>query len=121
MKKAQNNLNPALMESEVSLISRGSSFEGTLRLQSITRFHGILKGKLIGEPNSLIIISETGLIEGEIEADSIWIEGFVRGDVRAKTKITLSSSGRVLGNLQGPSLEIQPGAYFEGQCKMENL
>ena len=52
----------------------------------------------------------------EIDGDTIWIEGFVRGDIRARTRIVLSRTARVIGNLEGPFIEIQPGAYFEGRC-----
>ena len=109
----------AFRESEISLISEGSSFEGTLELSSVARFHGTLKGTLKGKPGSLIVVGESGVIEGQIDADTIWLEGFVRGEVKAQTKIILTPSARVIGDLNSPAIEIQPGAYFEGNSRME--
>lgn len=108
-----------LQESEVSLISEGSRFEGTLELDSVARFHGSLRGRLAGKPGSLIVLGESGIVEGEIDADTIWVEGFVRGGVRARTRVVLSPTARVIGDLESPSIEIQPGAYFDGNCRME--
>jgi cytoskeletal protein CcmA (bactofilin family) len=108
-----------LQESEVSLISEGSRFEGTLELDSVARFHGALRGRLVGKPGSLIVLGESGIVEGEIDADTIWVEGFVRGGVRGKTRVVLSPTARVIGDLESPSIEIQPGAYFDGNCRME--
>ena len=108
-----------LQESEISLISEGSRFEGTLELDSMARFHGTLRGRLAGKPGSVVVLGEPGVVEGEIDGDTIWIEGFVRGDIRARTRIVLSRTARVIGKLEGPFIEIQPGAYFEGRCRME--
>ncbi|MBU6375047.1 MAG: polymer-forming cytoskeletal protein [Bdellovibrionales bacterium] len=106
-------------ESEISLISEGSHFEGTLELTAVARFHGTIKGKLKGKPGSLIVLGESGVVEGQIDADTVWLEGFVRGEVKAQTKVILTPSARVIGNLISPSIEIQPGAYFDGTSRME--
>ncbi len=108
-----------LHESEVTLISEGSRFEGTLELDSVSRFHGTLRGRLAGKPGSLIILGESGIVEGDIDADTIWVDGFVRGGVHARTRLVLSPTARVIGDLESPSIEIQPGAYFDGNCRME--
>lgn len=110
-----------LRESEVSILSEGSRFDGTLELDSVARFHGHLKGTLKGSDGSLIILGETGQVEGQIEADTVWIEGFVQGKVRARTKILLAPTARVLADLESPAIEIQPGAHFDGACRMEKI
>ncbi len=106
-------------ESEISLFSEGSRFEGTLELDSVARFHGSLKGKLAGKIGSLIVLGESGIVEGEVEADTLWVEGFIRGEVRAHTKIVLAPTARVIGDLRSPVIEIHLGAYFDGNCRME--
>ena len=48
--------------------------------------------------------------------DEIIIDGFVHGDVNAKSKVTLSESGRLVGNVISPKFEIRFGAHFEGKA-----
>ena len=108
-------------ESEVTLISPSNHFEGTLEVESIVRMHGSIRGKLVGKPGSIIVLGETSLVEGEIEADTLWVEGFVRGKIQARTKILLRPAARVIGHLEAPSIEIHLGAYFEGTSQMEKL
>lgn len=109
-----------MSESEVTIVSEASSFDGTLELGSVARMHGSLKGKLIGRPGSMIVIAESGHIDGRIDADTLWVDGFVRGEIAARTRVVLSSTARVFGNIHAPAIEIQPGATFEGRCRMES-
>ena len=45
------------------------------------------------------------------------INGLVRGSIRATESVELTSSARVIGNIETTALSIQPGAIFEGQCR----
>lgn len=112
---------PELKESEITLVSEGTSFEGTLSLESVARLHGSVKGKVVGRPGSLIVIGASSMIEGNLEGDTLWIEGFVRGHVLASKKVILTETARVIGDIECPKIEIEPGAYFEGSCKMERF
>lgn len=108
---------PELRESEITLFSENSHIEGTLELGSVARIHGSVKGRLTGRPGSLIVLGQRSRIEGSLECDELWIEGFVRGDIVCRTKVVLASTARVVGDVTSPSISIEPGAYFEGSCK----
>ncbi len=112
---------PDMRESEITLISEGTVLDGTVELASVARVHGSVRGRLLGAQGSLIVLAATSMVEGNIDADSLWVEGFVRGQIRASTRVILSSTARVVGDINSPSIEIEPGAYFEGRCRMEGL
>ncbi len=105
---------------KVNLINEDSKFEGTLEFADYTRFEGKLKGTMLGLDGSEIIIGTNGVVDGRIECDAIVIDGYVRGEISARRKITVSGSGRVIGEINAPSVEIHFGGYFEGRCQMEN-
>lgn len=107
-------------ESQINIIAEGTRISGEIRLDQITRIHGVLNGQIHGSTGSRIILAESGLIEGELDVDEILIEGFVRGNIRAKGKVFISKTGRVLGNVQTPSLQMEFGSHFDGKCFMEN-
>ena len=110
---------PPVVESAINLIAEGTRIEGKIRLDHVSRVHGCVSGQIEGASGSLVVIAETGWVEGNIDADSVVIDGFVRGDIAAKTRIKISRTGRVVGNLKAPKVALDFGSYLEGSCKTE--
>ncbi len=110
---------PTVHETRINILSEGTRVKGTFEVEGTARIHGILDGKLEARIGSTVILGETGVIEGGIHADILMIDGYVRGDIEAKTRVVLSPTGRVIGNIKTPSLTIEFGAYFEGKCLMD--
>jgi cytoskeletal protein CcmA (bactofilin family) len=104
------------LESGVTLLSQGSLIKGDLTLDQMTRVHGRIEGRVVGLAGSVVVIGETASVHGEIQGDEIIIDGFVHGNVTATTKVTLSESGRLLGNVKAPKFEVKFGAHFEGRA-----
>ena len=105
----------------INLITSGSRFEGTVEFADFTRFEGYVHGVLRGGAGSELIVGENGVVEGKVEGDVIVIDGFVRGDIRALTKVVITGTGRVVGEILAPSICIEFGGYFDGKCSMERL
>lgn len=104
------------LESEITLLSQGSFITGDVSFDRMTRVHGRIEGKVKGLKDSVIIVGETATIHGEMEGDEIIIDGFVHGNVRALKKVTVSESGKLLGDVKAPNIEIKFGAHFEGKA-----
>jgi cytoskeletal protein CcmA (bactofilin family) len=66
--------------------------------------------------NGTLAISETGVVEADIDVGKAIIEGQLLGDIHATKGVEIGSHARVIGNIQTRSLSIRPGALFEGQC-----
>ena len=107
----------SLVESRINLISPGTHLEGKLRFDRTTRISGRVSGSIQGGRDAAIILSEEGLVEGNITADRVYIEGFVEGDIEATEFIHVASGGRVVGNLTSPRVQLDFGAWFEGECR----
>ncbi len=103
-------------ESRLTLISEGSRIEGKIRFEQFARVHGALVGEVHAAPGSHLVIAETGWVEGNIQADTLTIDGFIRGDVAATGKVTVSGTGRVIGNIRAPRVALDFGCTFEGRC-----
>ena len=108
-----------ITESEVTLISENTEIEGCITCNNSTRINGKIKGNVISGADSQLIISGTALVHGNIYSDLVIIDGFVQGDIRATKKVVISATGRVIGSIETPSLDMDFGAYFEGKCLME--
>lgn len=108
-----------LHETTMNMVAEGTRIEGQVTFDHISRVHGVLVGEVRAKEGSTLILSETAVVEGNIEADILMIDGYVHGDVSAKTRIVISRTGRVVGNIKTPSLTLEFGAFFEGRCAME--
>ncbi len=104
-----------LSETQINLISQDSKLEGKIHFDSTTRVHGVIHGTIISPAGSTLILAESSVIEGEIQADTLLISGFVKGKIKATTKVVLSSSARILGTITAPSVSVEFGAHFEGK------
>src|SRR6185295_5429541 len=57
-------------------------------------------------------------VDANIEVAIAMIHGTVNGDIIATQRLELGRAAKLTGNVQTASLMIEPGATFEGSCKM---
>jgi cytoskeletal protein CcmA (bactofilin family) len=97
-------------------LDSGSHLEGELRFEASFRVDGKLTGIVRSEGD--LIVGESGEVEGELYVGQIFVSGTVRGTIHASRKIQIAPNGKVFAELDTPSLVIEDGATFEGQCAM---
>ncbi|HXU83324.1 MAG TPA: polymer-forming cytoskeletal protein [Polyangia bacterium] len=119
MAASQPSTREALAGQEVTtLLGRGSEFEGKLSFEGTVRIDGKLTGEIFTD--DVLIIGEGAEVKAEINVGSIVIEGSVQGNINAKRSVELHTPGRVRGNITTPSLYVEKGVIFDGNCQMEN-
>lgn len=97
-------------------LDSGSHLEGELRFEASFRVDGKFTGIVRSEGD--LIVGESGEVEGELYVGQIFVSGTVRGSIRASRKIQIAPNGKVFAELDTPSLIIEDGATFEGNCAM---
>lgn len=117
LKREELNTAPAATGDLNALLGRGSEFEGKLTFEGTVRIDGKFTGNIV--TNDVLVVGEGAKIAAEITCGTIIVHGEITGNVRAKTAVELHHPARVHGNLDTPSLVIEKGVIFEGQCKME--
>lgn len=102
-----------------SLIAQGSRIEGNLRFTEGLRIDGEVVGNTSASPDqpSILVISEAAVVEGELRADHVIINGTVRGPVHAKELLELQPQARIEGDVYYKALEMHRGATITGQLK----
>lgn len=81
------------------------------------RLNGDFEGDL--EAKGILIIGEKADIKAKtVKGDTITIAGRVKGDIICSKRLELSSSARVLGNVEAPVLIVSEGAILKGECTM---
>jgi cytoskeletal protein CcmA (bactofilin family) len=102
-----------------SLIAQGSRIEGNLKFTEGLRIDGEVVGNTSAYPEqpSILVISEAAVVEGELRADHVIINGTVRGPVYAKELLELQPQARIEGDVYYKALEMHRGAMITGQLK----
>ncbi len=99
-----------------SLLSKAVKMEGDIQGSENFQVEGKFKGsiKLAGD----IFIGPTGVVEADVEADNVVIQGQISGNVTARKQLQIQSSGQLTGDCTAQSIDIREGALFEGRSKM---
>ena len=96
-----------------TFLDASTSFSGKLRCTESLRIDGRVEGEV--HCDHTVVIGEGGVLLASIEADSVVIAGEVKGDINARSKITLDKTACVTGDLCTPGIVIQEGAKLEGR------
>lgn len=99
-----------------TLIGAGTEFVGDVIFSGGMHLDGRIKGNIVAEDgtDSVCVISETGVVEGEIRVPNIALNGTVVGDVYASEKVELQKHAKVHGNVYYNMLEMAMGAEING-------
>ncbi len=102
-----------------SLIAEGSLIAGNIAFSDGMRIDGEVSGNIRAnaEMASILVISESAKVTGEVSADHIIINGSVKGPVHARQMLELQPKARIEGDVQYAALEMHQGALITGQLR----
>jgi cytoskeletal protein CcmA (bactofilin family) len=102
-----------------SLIAQGNVITGNMLFRDGLRIDGEVKGNLHAAEGSgsILVISETAVVTGEIRADHVILNGKVCGPVYASHLLELQPKARLDGDVSYKALEMHQGAIINGQLK----
>lgn len=100
-----------------SLIAEGSRIEGNLKFTDGLRVDGEVMGDIRANTDkpSILVISESASVNGEIHADHVIINGSIRGPVHARELLELQPKAKIEGDVHYRALEMHQGAVIAGQ------
>ena len=98
-------------------LGKNSLFEGKMTSEGIFRLDGKVQGEIFH--HGTLIIGETTIVKGKLEVNALILNGRVEGEVTAKERVEIDSSGKLYGTILTPILVIQDGGILEGNCRME--
>ncbi len=102
-----------------SLIADGSQINGNITFTEGLRIDGHIVGNVFAnaEAASILVLSETARVTGEIVADHIIINGAVTGPITARKLLELQPMARIDGEVHYAALELHQGALINGQLR----
>ncbi|MGI9304886.1 MAG: bactofilin family protein [Gammaproteobacteria bacterium] len=101
-----------------TLIGRDTVVHGDIRFSGGLHVEGRVEGNVGVESEeqkkAVLILSENGVIEGEVWVPNMILNGTVEGDVHATERLELATKARVKGNVYYNLLEMAVGAEVNG-------
>jgi cytoskeletal protein CcmA (bactofilin family) len=106
------------MEKKLTVIAEGTILKGNLKSEDSVQIDGFFEGDL--EVKQSLIVGPMASIKANINAGEVKISGQVNGNIIAKDRLEILSSGKLFGDIKSPRLTIAEGVVFEGHCSMGN-
>ncbi|NNF98755.1 MAG: polymer-forming cytoskeletal protein [Desulfobacteraceae bacterium] len=101
-----------------TLLGMDTIVDGTLEFSDTIRLDGKVKGKITSREGTLIV-GEKAVIEAEISVGMAIIKGEVSGRMEARDSIQIHAPAKITGDIHAPSISIDSGVIFNGNCSME--
>ena len=99
-----------------NVIGKGTVLEGHIETYGNIRIEGRVNGNI--KSKSKIALGAGSHVEGNISAQNSDIEGEVKGKVDITELLVLKATAVVHGDIITGKLVVEPGAIFNGTCKM---
>ena len=79
-----------------------------------------LEGKLEGEiqTEGQLILGDTAVINGNINAQAVVVRGKVNGNINAREKIEIKSKAELFGDIRASKLVVEEGVTFVGRTEV---
>jgi len=99
-----------------SVIGEGSIFEGKFYINGSLQIDGRFEGEV--KTRDHLIVGEMGKVKTDITAKNVTVSGTVIGNIEAEEEVSLLSTGRVLGNIKAPKVNIEEGVVVQGEVSI---
>lgn len=98
--------------SETTIISSTANLNGVFYFDSLLHIHGKVSGCI--NSNNIVVICKTGIVNGEITAKKVVLNGVFEGNINCES-MEILGGGIFKGEVTYNQLSIEKEAFFEGQ------
>jgi cytoskeletal protein CcmA (bactofilin family) len=99
-----------------TLVGRQTVITGDVNFRGGLHIEGTIRGNVTADSDnrSVLVLSEHGIIEGDVYVPNLVLNGTVQGDVHAIERLELVAQAKVKGNVYYNLLEMAIGAQVNG-------
>ncbi len=116
MAKQTAKFNGGETSQQINILSDGTQVKGDIISNGDIRIDGEMVGNLTTKGK--LVVGDQGRIEGEVQASTIEVAGFIKGKVIARELLNMKNSAKIEGDIVAAKLAVEPGALFTGTCSM---
>ena len=97
-------------------IGKGTFLEGNVETYGNIRIEGKVTGNV--KSKSKVALGPSSLVQGNVMAQNADLEGEVKGRIEITELLVLKATAIIDGDIVTGKLVVEPGAVFNGTCKM---
>lgn len=99
-----------------TLIGAGTILQGDIEFTGGLRVDGHIKGHVSAQDanNGTLVISESGIIEGDVNVPHVIINGTVNGNIASSGHVELQANAKINGDIHYKAVEMEIGAVLNG-------
>ncbi len=100
-----------------TLVGRNTEISGDVSFSGGLHVDGTIRGNVSAgnDAESMLSLSQHGIIKGEIRVPHVTINGTVEGDVYAEQRLELGAEARITGDVHYNLIEMTVGATVDGK------
>jgi cytoskeletal protein CcmA (bactofilin family) len=99
-----------------TLVGAGSVLQGDLEFTGGLRVDGHIKGHVSAHDssNGTLVLSESGVIEGDVNVPHVVVNGTVKGNIASTGHVELQANANISGDIHYKAVEMELGAVLNG-------
>lgn len=97
-------------------IGKGTFLEGNVETYGNIRIEGKVTGNV--KSKSKVALGPSSVVQGNVVAQNADLEGEVKGKIEVAELLVLKATAVIHGDIVTGKLVVEPGALFNGSCKM---
>ncbi|MEM7401577.1 MAG: polymer-forming cytoskeletal protein [Pseudomonadota bacterium] len=99
-----------------TLVGKKSKIVGDILFTGGVHIEGVVEGNLMPDEidQGFVVVSESGMVKGEIRGPTIIVYGTIHGDVYATGTVELAAGAKINGTVYYNLLEMTTGAEVNG-------
>ena len=100
-----------------TVIGAESDLQGEINVKGTLRVDGRVEGRVNGD---WVVLSETGVVKGDVTARKIIVGGRVEGNLRGHEIVEIKAKGKVRGDIFTNKLCVNEGGECNGKVEMRS-
>ncbi len=116
MKRSKEKSTVTPVDTIDTLIGAGSILQGDLEFTGGLRVDGHVKGHVTAQDSNkgTIVLSESGVIEGDVNVPHVVINGTINGNIVSNGHVELQAKAKITGDIHYKAVEMELGAILNG-------
>ncbi len=103
---------------KATTIGENISIEGVIHAEEDIVIEGSLKGSVIAK-SCRVTIGKNGRVEAEIQADTVVINGRLKGSVIGLHKVQINAGADFTGQIKAKSISVEDGAFLKASIELD--
>lgn len=97
-----------------TVMGTGTHFKGVLSFEGSVRIDGKFDGEI--STTGSLVIGDGAVVKANVRVGRAVVAGQIHGNITATESLEVLPTGRILGDISTPELQLARGVTLEGKC-----